>query len=258
MQRVPELKTTSVLALQPTFFTDLVIYSIAFIVIYVLAATLPARIAPKWYTSDEVIKKRSEIPSFTISLAHHLVVVPLAIFLLCEDWNRDDSAAHENDYLEDGSVVVAFTFAYFIVDTLLYAVPEAIKGKTEYLYHHFLALLLISAAIFCDNIIGKFYAHILICELSTVLFTAAWFMRLAGYRGSSIVVMLELLFAFTFFLTRIVNMPLVLYSVWNHAVSLGVMKYTLIPIQGMQIYWFVKIVMTLTSRNKRPVTKKEE
>lgn len=185
--------------------------------------------------------------SFLVCLVHHAAVVPLGLYYLFLDSSRDEAGLKAVDYAAEYAWFVPWIFGYFIADTMAYAVPLALGGKYEYMFHHILGLGLIVTVIYIeDSIILKLCPHMLICELSSILFSVAYVLRLNGYRDSMIVTVLELAFAFFFFLTRNVNLSMILWSVNDIMAA----KYTacwviMVLVLILQFFWLSKIIASL-------------
>ena len=76
-----------------------------------------------------------------------------------------------------------------------------------------------------------------------MFYNFAWFVRLVGFaKTSALNQSLELSFAASYLLLRIVHLPVMVLSDLLGAGALGVITYPLVPIVGMQFFWFHKIV----------------
>lgn len=133
------------------------------------------------------------------------------------------------------------------------------KGKYEYIIHHTLTLFLVISSLFGNGEILRFIPHLLISDTTNIFFNIAWIMRLFGGKGSTVVVTLEMLFALSFLLVRVINMPCMFYALGNQAKGLGLARHALAPIAIMQWYWFYKIARTIIIRfMENPNTEKKE
>lgn len=179
-----------------------------------------------------------------MSLVHHAVAVPFSIYHIYMDVYVYDMV----DYTQLYVIIIPFTLGYFISDLVIYTLPEAMQGRYTYFLHHVFALVLLVGVFEADSVVVRFLPHMLLMELSTIFFTWAWFLRLWGYRASLIVKVLEMLFVVAFFLVRIVHVPVFLYCIRNHLQSMGICRFFFGPVILMQVYWFGKIVITLTER----------
>jgi hypothetical protein len=200
---------------------------------------------PNWWNSLSV-KKQREIPPCIIGLFHHFVVVPFAIFTLYKYYLY---GIYMTQF--EISILAPFSFAYLSVDTVFYALVEAQSGNYEYLVHHILAVWISTALASASSDDMRFLIpNILICELSTIFFAFGWIMRSTSYKSSIYIKHFETLFALSFFITRIVMLPTAVYTTWPKSVEIGLARYTLIPIVGMQFYWFSKIFAAAVGKKK--------
>lgn len=152
-----------------------------------------------------------------------------------------------------------FSFGYLLADTILYAVPEALRGNREYLYHHILGLGLFLAVPYLTPDIAPYCGRILIMESTSIFFTTAYLLRNGGYVNSFLVPLLEVSFAIDFFLVRVVNgFDLFYHILYDIALveNQEPMKSLLgkglailfVPILAMQVYWMGIIVKKSLSR----------
>lgn len=244
--RLPELKNSTLSSLQPNFIRDSSYFVCAFLVVVAVVTVLPEKLKLKWYMNLPE-KKKSDLVSYVTATIHHSLVAPLGLYYYLVDISLSDEEAYKIDYLEQCSWLVPFITGYFIVDTFTYAIPEAFKGNLEYIIHHALALFLLQGVMGSDNEVAKYYSHMCMCEISSLFFNIAWFLRLFGRNAT----VFEGLFVVFFFLTRILNMPLAFFTMlYSDNTSLGWAKFTLPSIQLMQFYWFYKIVKSLTGGRK--------
>lgn len=198
--------------------------------------------------------------SYIVSLIHHSVVVPLALYYFHQDYMRGAEGLRTVNYAAEYGWFVPWIFGYFIGDTMMFAVPQALHGKYEYLFHHILGLGLMVSAIYIESpTILKFCPHMLICELSTYFFSVAYLLRLSGHRGSRMVSVFEISFAIFFFLTRIVNLPLIMWGVKDVMMSEYMVCWIiLVLVLALQFFWLYKIIMSLLKKKSNPETKKVE
>lgn len=189
-------------------------------------------------------RKRAELPSFAIALIHHSVAVPFSIYHIYMD------IFHYGDvnYGELYSIIVPFTMGFFIADLMMYTVPEAMEGRYIYLLHHIFAVVLLIGAFKADASVVRFMPHMLLMELSSLLFALAWFLRLFGYRGSLAVVACEYLFVLVYLFVRIIHVPCYLFFIIDHLPSMGICGLFFLPVILLQVYWFSQILMTLSGR----------
>lgn len=189
-------------------------------------------------------RKQAEIPSYVLSLMHHAIAVPFSVYHIYMDY----TVYRDVDYGELYVAIIPFTLGYFIADLIMYTIPEALQGRYVYFFHHVFAVVLLVGVFEANAVVVRFLPHMLIMETSTIFFTTAWFLRLWGYRGSIMVKLSEMMFVLMFFLIRIVHVPSFLFTIREHLVSMGLARFFFAPVLLLQAYWFVQIVLTLSSR----------
>jgi hypothetical protein len=190
-------------------------------------------------------RKRAELPSYVIALLHHSIAVPFCIYHIYMDVFYYNDA----DYGELYVVIMPFTMGFFVADLMMYTVPEALEGRYVYFFHHVFAVALLVGAFKADAVVIRFTPHMLLMELSSIFFTVAWFLRLWGWRGSMVVVFCEYMFVLVYLLVRVIHVPLYLFLVRDHLLTMGVCGICFPPVIMLQMYWFSQIVMTLRGRS---------
>ena len=207
------------------------------------------RIFPKWY-DDLGKKKQMELPSYMASQFHHMALTPLAWYVIYKDYllpNYDNGMV---DYEFFFAVCGPACTAYLLADTIVYAARQALKGLPEYLIHHVFTIWMIYALFHAPGRLYKFFPHLLAADTANIFFNTAWFLRSAGYRGTSIVSFCEMMFALLFLLLRAINLATVMLLLFYHGeTAIGPGRYSLLPIVLLQWYWFSKIFATATGLN---------
>jgi len=248
INRIPsnDLQPTGIDIL-PDITIDTGIWTGIFSILFLLVPIISKYINKQWYDKLEK-RKRNELPSYIVCLFHHFNMVPRAWFHVIADFLQSNDVII--NYAEKEAVVAPFCLGYLLSDTLFYAIPEALLGKFEYIIHHILTIYLVISTLVAHGSITKFIPHLLICDTTNIFFNTAWLLRLTGFRGSIVVTYLELTFAIAFLFTRVINLPVVFYSLYYHphTSTLGYAKYTLPPIAFLQWFWFYKIVRSIVIR----------
>ena len=200
-----------------------------------------------------VARKKSDLVACMCGMVHHLVVVTIGVALLYANYSTGYVLAPAELHH-----ITPFVYGYLLGDTIFYCTVEAMGGRFEYLIHHIVGMMLIGGALNAkDPMILLFAPHMLITEISTFLFGLGYCLRSSSLKHSPLVNQVEIAFCITFTLTRIVNMPYRIYLCWPHMDELGVAKYYFLPIMGLQLFWFYKIVTGVTSKYIMKEKKKE-
>lgn len=240
-----------VVSQSPRFWVYSLFWGVAFCAMYPMYNVLCREMFPRFY-AKVAVGKREELVSYLVCLTHHSVVILIALNYLYLDYMRGPDGLRTVNYAVEYGWFVPWICGYFIADTIMYAIPRAFEGNYEFLFHHVLGLGLIVCAVFIKSgAILKLCPHMLICELSSCIFSIAYLLRLHGHRGSSILTVLELSFAVSFMLTRNVNMSLIIWSVR------GVMQaeymscwVIILMVLALQFYWLYKIIMSQVRKKK--------
>ncbi len=181
-----------------------------------------------------------------------MVVVPFAIYYLYLDINRNDYDHSQTNFADLYCIIVPYIFGYFIADNLMYSIPQFFQGHYDFFLHHLISIVLILGVIHVTGNIIRFFPHVIICELSTLFFNFAWFIRKRDAQKSSLLKILEYMFAITFFLTRNVSLPCMLYAMRDSLIKYPIVGAVFVPIIYLQYYWLYKIICGLL---KTPIEK---
>ena len=231
----------------PNLWRDVLIFSLFFSAIFMIVKSFTSRVLiHKFQKINE--RKRSELPSYVLCLIHHMVAVPFAWQNIYHDFNLSSDEVKSIDYAPITSIIAPWCIAYLIVDTIFYAIPEAINWKFEYILHHSLTLFLVVSSLLAPGSILRFIPHLLISDTTNIFFNFAWLLRLFGGGGTYLLVFLELSFAASFLLIRAINMPCMFWALGSQAEGLGYARFALVPIALMQWYWLCKIIRGVSGR----------
>lgn len=238
----------------PHFLHKSILWSLFFCMLFYFIPTFYSTFYPKWYKElDE--RKRREFPSYAACLVHHLAMVPRAWVHVVTDFLRTPAVLAVIDYAPIEATIAPFCVGYLVSDTLCYAVPEMIyRGRYEFIVHHIMTLYLILSTLFAPGHFTRFIPHLVICDTSNIFLNISWLISIgifgADMRQSFVVTILELLFAFSFLLVRVINLPTAFLAInlKEDVVELGWSRFTMAPIALLQWYWFSIIVSTTLKR----------
>ncbi len=208
----------------------------------------------KWW-ADVPEKKKEEYPAYVMSLIHHLVAVPFGWILFVEDFRgKVDYTNPQGLHSLCEQLILPWCAAYLTGDAITYCLPQLItRGSWEYMVHHVAALWMSYELMALPN--ANFvpcFAHMVICETTGIFFCAAWLLRAAGYRDSTLVTVLEQLFALSFFWLRGINITAVFFHMFflPESSGLGIVRFTFPGIALLQWFWLIKIIQSIFSRGK--------
>jgi hypothetical protein len=233
------------------------LWGLIFCLMYPTYPYIIQKLFPTYYKNLDENKKK-DFSSYCVATTHHLVVVPFAIYYLYLDILRNDFESSQTNFAELYCIIVPFVFGYFIADNLMYSVPQFFAGHYDYFLHHLVSIILILGMI---NVTGnplRFIPHLMICEVSTLFFNFAWFIRKKDRPKTSFIKFLEYMFAITFFLTRNINMPCMLYALRESLFKYPIIGAVFVPIVFLQYFWLYKIIHGLTKPSVDKTAKKKE
>ena len=178
--------TTRGIDVLPFFTRDVLVLTAFFSSIYLLTNLLLTTLWPTWHRSLER-RKRSELPSYVLCLAHHFVAVPTAWYRVTMDWYTSPADVLGIDYAPLTATIAPWCIAYLITDTIFYALPEVMRGKFDYITHHVLVLSLVMSSLYGPGSLLRYIPLLLISDTTNIFFNLAWLLRLVGMRGSFVV-----------------------------------------------------------------------
>jgi len=256
--RVPEGDFPCGYGLVPNMNLHIVYWTLFFIALMQLSPIILKKLFPKWY--DALGKKKQiELPSYVASQWHHVTLTPLAWYVIYQDWMLPNYDNGMVDYEFFFGICGPACTAYLLADTICFAAGQAFKGLPEFLIHHCFTLWMIYALFHAPGRLYKFFPHLLAADTANVFFNAAWFLRVSGFRGTSVVSFCEMTFALLFFLLRAINLATCMLLLFYHGeTAIGPGRYSLLPIVFLQWYWFSKIFTTAFGLNGKKKEKKEE
>lgn len=231
------------------FYYKTVLWSLFFCILHIITPLLLRNIFPSWFSSLSTRDKR-DIGSYVVCTVHHLAMVPTAWVHIYNDSLLSPEIATSVQYAVVESSVAPFVIGYLVGDTLCYAVQEMFALRFEFMIHHVLTLALIYSALAGPGYFCRFIPHLIICDTTNIFFNFAWLLRRSGFKGTSVVTLLEVFFAFSFLLVRAINLPVVFLQTMFHpeVAQWGWARYTLAPIALMQWYWFSKILTSMVRK----------
>lgn len=223
VSRISEVEMPSAASVYPNYYEETAVMCLAFTLISMVIPIIIKNLFPQWYNSLDS-KKQKEVPSYILCLIHHLVQVPWAWYRVYIDFQMTDAEQAVYNYTLINAAAAPFFTGYTVGDTLSHSIWEALQGKYEYIIHHIIILAVIYTGSEAPNgQLAKYIPHLLLCDTTNILFNTAWLLRTMNMRDSSIVFALEILFVIFFLLTRVVHLPLFLYSIIiNYGETIGV------------------------------------
>lgn len=247
----------------PEFVKAVIFWAVLYIVLHLVFNPVFYFLFPKTWKSLPP-NKQKELSTYILSTSHHFVVVPIVFYSVVSDLyaysltHEPFEPSHLNHiYAHTG--VVAFSVGFFFGDGIAYYIPEALAGRPMYLFHHVLSVIIITSTRSFSGVVLQALPQLLSIELSTAFFNVAWLCRclLGDKAPAALTSFLELSFAVTFFLLRIINGTLMIVlirsEVWE-ASKLFFVAYVMALL--LQYFWFYKIVMSIAggSRKKKKLS----
>jgi hypothetical protein len=248
-RKLPTHETIRGIDAIPNFESKVLVWTLFFTVVFFIIPMIAKIVAPSWHASLPARKQR-EYPAYMVCLIHHGFMVPRAWVHIYSDALRSAAELSVIHYANVEATIAPFCLGYLLGDTICFAIPEVIRGNLEYIIHHVLVSWLVVASLFSSGHMTRFIPHLLLSDTTNIFFNTAWLLRTFGYQDTPIVTILEILFAISFLIARVINMPFAFWAIYHcdYAEGLGYARYTLAPIAILQWYWFYKIVSSLGSR----------
>lgn len=188
-------------------------------------------------------KTERALSSFVASAAHHIFVVPISVYALWHFAAGRGAATHLI------ALACPLSLAYLLMDLALYAIPEAVEGKSwEYVIHHGSALVVTLGIAFSPPRILRFAPALLFTESSSIPFCIS---NIAGKSeaGATVAVVTQVMFAVLFVLGRLVNLPATVAALYlgpEHARDrdlVGPVGFAILALLiAMQVMWFSLIL----------------
>lgn len=248
----------------PHFYYDSVYWFIFFVVVFYSVKFFVSYTFPDTVKGIESDQAKADYFSFYLSLAHHLVVVPLAIHRLLTIDSPDvissimiSGGANYTDHskLFYHCESSPYMTGYLLADLVTYAVPMALKGDFLFLGHHIMSLGVSALVPYLTTEVAVYCSRIMLLEMSSIFFALRFIIQASGATFPLLITFLEVGFAVSFFFTRVVNLsflvPQVYFGLVADAAStpseirLGYFILVLfVPLWGLQVWWFTKIVRT--------------
>jgi hypothetical protein len=201
-------------------------------------------------------KHRKDLVPYIYCLVHHLVVVPYAIHHIYLEAMRSDDESFATNHADVFKNAFPYSFGYLFGDLIMYAIPEAISGKSEYLLHHILGLGLTVGSAVAKGPMVRMAANMLVVELTGIFLSFSWLLKHLGWRDFFIVKILDILFAAFFFLLRIIHLSALVWGFRVEILKYPIVAFIFVPVLGMQFYWFSKILVHFVSSDAPKKEKK--
>lgn len=210
--------------------------------------------------------KQKELSTYVLSTAHHVVVVPLVFYSVISDFLLYSKTGQpfEPDHMNgvySNTGVMAFSIGFFFGDGIAYYIPEAIQGRPVYLFHHVLSIAIVSTTRNFTGVALQSLPQLLSIELSTAFFNIAWLCRClsGGHVPEYVSTFLELSFAITFFILRIVNGTLMIVLIRDEVWAASQIFFgAYVMLLCLQYFWFYKILLSVFGGARKKKSKKAE
>jgi hypothetical protein len=238
----------------PGFFKKAALSTVGFMGLHALCPRVLPKIIPG-YTSLTT-DTQNKFVYYISSMAHHLVVAPLATQFLWQEYKEGVAKGprHRIDY-SPSMDLAAFSSGYFIADFI--GTLDQVFTNPDFFLHHLAAMALIVKGV--DIRLTRFVPHFLICEWSTIFLDVLWILKQFGMEASPVYQLSAVGFVVLFTLTRIVNLPVLMYAAFTKHKKdldavLGRVKWVLPAVTALQFYWWHKILRQFAPLFKAAMT----
>jgi hypothetical protein len=155
-----------------------------------------------------------------------------------------DFIAMRHEMLNDKGDVTVTSFFIFFFCRYFGLTVFSICVFVGMVLHHVAGITLIAGVIKAGRSVRRFIPAIAVIELSSVFLSLMWLVKEVGWESSRTFKAILGLFASSFFATRVVGMNYMLLQIWDDQdfKNLGVIRYLLLVLSALNMYWFAKIV----------------
>jgi hypothetical protein len=248
----------------PHFYYDSLFWFVFFLILLYSTKTFISTFFPNVVKNIQDEQTRVDYFNYYLSLSHHIVVVPLACYRLMTIDSPDlissfmiSGGANYEDHTKmfyhcESS---AYMTGYLMADLVSYAIPMAMQGNFVFLGHHILALGVSALVPIVTAEVAVYCSRVMLLEMSSIFFALRFLLKNSGFDNSPLIFPLEIGFIVSFFLTRVVNLSVLVPQVYYDLVAdaestaseikLGWFIIALFaPLLLLQVYWFITIVKT--------------
>ena len=238
--------------LAPDFARAVAFWAVVYIVLHFIFNPVFKSLFPDTWASLKPSKQK-ELSTYVLSTTHHFVVVPVVFYSILSDLV---AFARTHEPFEPGHLnamysntgVLAFSVGFFFGDGIAFYIPETLAGRPMYLFHHVLSIIVLSTTRSFSGVALQSLPQLLSIEFSTACFNVAWLCRClsGGSAPTAMVSCLEMAFAISFFILRIINGTLMIVLIWAEiwqASKLFFVAYVMALL--LQYFWFYKIIMSI-------------
>ena len=241
---LPQYEGSNVLALIPDFALQSTLKTALLVA---LSLGLPPLVFSRLLPALDT-KTSYKLAGWVSALVHHTIVVAVSVRCLYLEY------AHSR--VDIGGMLdgVTWTVAYLANDTLTTALPDALRGQYDYLFHHALSIVMtaITVCLYPPKLL-RLAPHLWLCEVSAYGLGLSWVCQKFGLAHTALCRFAEALFLTTFLATRCVNLPVVVYAAaWNGEVGLPLLVLVLWPIVILQFWWAYKAFSLMLCSSAAP------
>lgn len=228
----------------PSLLLDTAVMTAVLVAVILLFPPFMRRVSPGFAALDA--KSQHTAATYVSALLHHTLVVPTGVRHVWLEWQYGPQ-----DVVPMYRTVVPTVCAYFVADMLASGVPDALAGNPQYLLHHALGLLLSLGAAASQPKVLRWAPHFLLCEMSSFPLAASWALRKAGMGDSAWGALANVVFALSFTVLRVVNLPLMAFwgmaqqpQPWDIPGTPGLLCFAgVVALVALQFFWWSKILV---------------
>lgn len=246
----------------PHFYYDSLFWMVFFLVLLYSIQAIISNVFPNVVNNMKDEQAKTDYFNYYLSLSHHIVVVPLAVYRLLTIDSTDLISSlmisGGKSYTDETKIFYhcessAYMTGYLLADLLSHAIPMAFQGNFIYMGHHIMALGVSALVPFLTTEVAVYCSRIMLLETSSIFLALRFLLKTSGFIDSPFIFPLEICFVLSFFFTRVVNISVLIPQVYHGLVAdvesteaevrLG--WYILIiftPLLVLQVWWFVEII----------------
>jgi len=185
------------------------------------------------YGFFRVLKRKRLFELYLLATVHAAGCSLWSLWRILTQWDKPKGAI----------LVLVFSLGYYVYDLLALWKVWSWKQYLTYGFHHLCCIWSITTELHWGSI-RQFVACILFPEISTFFLNMMWLQRelqIDKDRGAKLC---KAAFISSFFLVRVVLLPIVVWRIWGHPTldAVGKTKYTFPLAVILNLYWFKRII----------------
>jgi hypothetical protein len=265
-------KGTSLFDEYPNYLEIVALWAVGLNLVGYIIQLAVKQLAPEWAKQQNLDKKKKyklDIMNANVAaIVHHVVVVFLSLQFVYNDMIKSDEDRAATNYTREHGYLFLIAQGYIIGDLFVYAIPF---DDVAMIIHHLLFIgLQWGLILFYKDYPAYFTRYVppcMLCETSGIFLIGCTLLGQAGVEGA-IINACKLAFAFSFWIFRILSLPLVLLTILYAPSRLNppiprhwwyyFLAAIIYPLCALQFYWMLGIIRNAISGEKKDKKNKKD